>query len=341
MSITSTMYKNIAWNKTSNFSGQRPMDSFKHQVYAITGNKTYGNGHGKEKYAHVNLLKFLERAVVSDMFLEIPSGKIMTEDPTDDMLVDLLVSYMKNDIAACRLNIEDRWAALSGSRVGDPMCDSNGRQNRILKDGPRPRFVDKPVSKKEYMKVCTSNEGMLSEGFVVTFLNKKLKCPECGVKGQIGWCTSHDYTKVDSFRDSVCMSCKQKGINTLFEIKCRWESKAALSNEGISAGSYVALNSLMAMRANVWIVVVSKDTGNIRIGKINRAEIAPNKNWLFFVQHELGCAGPSSKVFCHGGLRLAPITMKPLTKSLNSHRMKRIAEASIDRIDRMEALNDN
>ena len=153
---------------------------------------------------------------------------------------------------------------------------------------------------------------------MIAFLNSCYNCPVCNVIGKIGWCDNMSLLtsgSVDAFRDGICLNCNEHGIITLFEIKTRWEN--AVEQNGTYGGSFVALNTLLSINANVYLVVVSRDTGNLRVGKITSGRLRANRNWLFSLQENLGWGSPSSYIICANGFKILPVKMPRLLNTLS------------------------
>ena len=282
----------------------------------ITGECVYGKNRGKTKKAYELLCNYMEKSENMECFQTIKPGKIINTPPTHiDMVIKLkeYINRAKEYYANQPLtNITDTWA---GGNIyeGSPLNKNIEYHARILQRSEK-RFKGKPSTIEEQItELITSSHGMLSEGHVIAFLNTNSKCPECNTVGSIGWCDGITHRSVDGFRDAICMSCKEKGINTLFEIKTRWECAIHKNKDpGTYSGSFAAINSLMMMKANVYLIIASRDTGYIRIGKITSAKLRGNKNWLYALQEGFDWGAPSSYVSCDKGLVLLPLHMNPL-----------------------------
>lgn len=109
------------------------------------------------------------------------------------------------------------------------------------------------------------------------------------------------------------MNCHANNVLTLFEIKTRWEN--SIDNRGTFTGSFAALNTLMTLKANIYLVIASRDTGDVRIGKITHATIRGNKNWLYALQENLDWGSPSSYVVCEGGMFKTPVKIPPIIET--------------------------
>ena len=328
--------KNIKWSNTPNMGGADIRSALYQQVETLCGEQMYGLGRGRTGYAYKNLLAILEKTASNPRFLRFGEGRIISNAPSIEICIAKLIKMIAITVKSCdayiMTDVEDTWAKVAGVRSSTPMKLSVGRQAGVHRNRRGPRFTKTPRTTVQIIDNLADNcVGTLSEGFVIAHLNKTMACPECRVRGQIGWCDSASHISVDAFRDGVCMSCKKMGVNTLFEIKCRWESAVVdsiKSGSGTSAGSYVALNALMTTRANVYLVLASRDTGTIRVGKITSARLRGNNNWMYSVQEKLGWGGPSSMVQCAGGIALSPHRMTPLIDTLSPAKLATIVDRS-------------
>ena len=309
--------KNIQWNKTPIFSNGN--FNIRKQCELICGDTVFGRNKGLINRGVDSITNFLKRAVHMDIFKVNPSGTIITSPPTRDELIVKLqelckrafILYNKYD----QILVTDTWSKRVGIYECTPLNRSIPLHRRIM-DSSTKRFKGEKVSvEKQIFDLVKSSKGILAEGHVIAFLNSGLKCPICKVIGKLGWCDSISDLNVDSFRDAVCMNCRDNGIVTLFEIKTRWE-KTVYGN-GTYAGSFIALNTLMAIKANLYLVIASRDTGDVRIGRITSANIRGNRNWLYSLQENLGWGGPSSFVTCSDGLHKLPVKMPVLIDTMS------------------------
>lgn len=325
--------KQISWKDTPNFMGNpyNMVANLRH----ICGEEVYGNKRGKEVVARKFVSDYLELSAKMDVYKCIEEGDIISTPPTQGYLVHKLVetgkralSYYSN-LPYEQTDVRDIWAEDARTRLGAPMNKSVPLQARVLNRSGK-RFIAKKITPEDtVIDMVKNSRGMLAEGFVVSFLNSGLNCPECKMVGHIGWCDGMSHRSVDAFRDAVCMNCHRVGVITLFEIKTRWEKIASSCGNGTYAGSFVALNTLMTIKANVYLVMVSRDTGDVRIGKITSAKMRGNHNWLYALQEGFKWGSPSSYVICAGGFVSCPVKMTPLIET--------IPDALVDRIAR-EAL---
>jgi hypothetical protein len=283
---------------------------------AISGDCVFGKNNGKTKIAYDLLLKYMEKSENMQCFQTITEGNIILTPPSHEYMVTKLKEYINRAKEYYKNKnftiVTDIWAG-GNIHEGQPL-NKNIQYHSIKLERKEKRFkgVIATVS-EQIIDLITSSNGMLCEGHVIAFLNTCYTCPECKNVGEIGWCDGISHRSVDCFRDAICMSCYKKGIKTLFEIKTRWESAIQKNKDpGTYAGSYAAINSLMMIKTNVYIVIASRDTGNIRVGKITSAKLRGNKNWLYSLQEGFDWGSPSSYISCEKGLTLLPAKMPPL-----------------------------
>ena len=282
----------------------------------IAGVCVFGKNRGKTKKAYELLFKYIETTENMECFLTVEPGKIITNTPSHEDLFIKLLKYVNRSIEYYKnkplIMVKDKWA-LGDIYDGSPLNKKILHHSRLLERSEK-RFIGKTTTLSEHItELVTSSTGMLCEGYVIAFLNTLLPCPECNTIGHIGWCDAMSHRSIDAFRDAICMNCKEKNIITLYEIKTRWECGIQKNKDnGTYAGSFAAINALMKIKANVHLVVVSRDTGDIRIGKITSAKLRGNKNWLYSLQEGLEWGSPSSYVYCDKGLEILPKKMKPL-----------------------------
>lgn len=330
----------ISWKDTPNFLGNTY--SIGSTLGQICGENVFGIKRGKEILARKSVINFLERSAKMDVFKCVEGGDIIKNPPSKDYLINKLVSLGErtyeyyNRLPWEQTDVTDNWARDARVRCGEPLDKSNPLEARILNRSGK-RFSSRTMTTKEAVvdMIKTSN-GMLAEGHVVAFLNSGLKCPECKAVGKIGWCDGVTAKSVDSFRDAVCMNCHEKGIVTLFEIKTRWENIVAREGNGTNAGSFVALNTLMTINANVYLVVVSRDTGDVRIGKITSASMIGNRNWFYALQEGFTWGGPSCYVTCADGFMKCPVKMNPLVQCMSKEVFNSIATEAISRLEHLK-----
>ena len=292
------------------------------QCFLICGETVFGKGNDLSVVGLRSVIAFLKKSVNMDIYKAVPSSQITLLTPTRSNLVSKLIDLCARANEYYQLYpqtiVVDNWS----KRVGVDECAQLKRsvycQHRLLETGGK-RFSEIHVSVDSQIEgLIKSSSGLLAEGYVIAFLNTCYKCPVCNVIGKIGWCDNMSlFTSgsVDAFRDGVCVNCSDNGIITLFEIKTRWEN--CIEKNGTYGGSFAALNTLMSINANVYLVVVSRDTGNVRIGKITSGRLRANKNWLYSLQENLGWGSPSSYIICADGFKLLPVKMSKLLTTLS------------------------
>ena len=319
--------KNIDWDKTPIF--KKGKYSLMYQLKTVCGEKVFGNKINHANRARDSVFKILEKAANMTIMKGIPDGHIIITPPTRDecitKLSELCERASKYYIKYPQTDVTDLWAErIKKLNDSEPLNPSNQHHRRVLNSGTK-RFNGKVQTLREQITdMVKSSCGMLAEGYVIAFLNSGLRCPECNEVGKIGWCDGISHRSVDSFRDAICVNCQANGILTLFEIKTRWEN--TIDGQGTFAGSFAALNTLMTMRANIYLVLVSRDTGDVRIGKITQGTMRGNKNWLYSLHENLGWGSPSSYVVCEGGMFKIPVKMPPLVDSLTDEFLESVYE---------------
>lgn len=282
----------------------------------ITGDNVFGKNRGKTKQAFDLLIIYMEKSENMECFQTITTGKIILSPPTYEEMVIKLTEYINRAKEYYKTQpftkVIDLWAGGS-IHEASPLNKNIEYHSRMLQKQEK-RFSGKIATFTEQItELITSSNGMLCEGHVIAFLNTKFRCLECKTLGSIGWCDGYSLRSVDGFRDAICMNCYNNNIITIFEIKTRWESAIHKNKDhGTYAGSFSAINSLMMIKANVYLVIASRDTGHIRVGKITSAKLRGNKNWLYSLQENLDIGGPSSYVSCCKGFVLYPFLMTPL-----------------------------
>lgn len=283
---------------------------------SIAGDVVFGKNKGKTKSAYDLLCNYMEKSEGMDCFKIVSPGNIIIKPPTDEEMIIKLVNYTNRAREYYRNEpftmVTDLWAQ-GDIHDGMPLNKNIPHHARFLQRNEK-RFSGKMASPAEQMvDLISSSSGMLCEGHVIAYLNTFFTCLECRVLGQIGWCEGISHRSVDGFRDAICMNCLKSGINTLFEIKTRWESAIIKHKDhGTYAGSFAAINALMMIKANVYLVIASRDTGDVRVGKITSSKLRGNKNWLYALQEGFEWGAPSSYVSCAGGLILLQNKMPPL-----------------------------
>lgn len=328
--------KVLSWKNTANFNGNTY--SMVSNLNAICGEGVYGKNRGKELSARKSVSGFLKRSANMNVFKCIEDGDIITYPPTNDQMTNKLIGlgtraleYYSN-LEYELTEVRDHWGEDARVHQGAPLNKSIPLHKRVLSRFGK-RFSARIITAREQViDILKNSRGMLSEGHVVAFLNSGMKCPECGQVGKIGWCDGVSHRSVDAFRDAVCMGCKSIGKNTLFEIKTRWEKAVLNDAYGTYAGSFVALNTLMTINANVYLVIASRDTGDVRIGKITSAKMRGNHNWLYALQENLSWGGPSSYVTCKKGFKCCPVKMPLLIETIPDNVVENIVNTAISSI---------
>jgi hypothetical protein len=329
---------NIKWDDTPNF--KKGFYSIKHDLEQIAGETVYGKGRSFSKEAFTFVTSYLEKSTQMDIFKCIEGGTIIKNPPTSDECITKLknlgirsLKYLSN-LSYDQKKVTDDWAEDALVHEGAPLNISVSIQARVLLRKGK-RFSAKKITPLEFVTDLINNSrGMLSEGYVISFLNVNLKCPECKTIGNIGWCDGVSHKSVDSFRDAVCMNCHKNKVITLFEIKTRWEKVVTGNCKGTYAGSFIALNTLMTINANIYLVIASRDTGDVRIGKITSAKMIGNHNWLYALQENLEWGSPSSFVTCSKGFLKCPVKMPVLVKTITDSFFNDVSSKALKEIDK-------
>ena len=326
--------KNISWDQTRIF--KRGKYALANQLNTLCGEKVFGHKITYANRARDSVFNFLEKAASMDIMKGVPVGNIILAPPTHEECVNKLTGLCKR---ACKYytkypqtDVTDLWAKrIHKLKDGEPLNISNHQHHRVWKSGTK-RFSGKVQTLREQItEMVRGSRGMLAEGHVIAFLNSGLRCLECKAVGQIGWCDGISHRSVDAFRDAICMSCHSKGILTLFEIKTRWDNM--IDNRDTFAGSFTALNTLMTLKANIYLVIASRDTGDVRIGKITYATMRGNKNWLYALQENLDWGSPSSYVVCEGGMSKTPVKMPPIVENLTDEFLESVYDEVLKSVD--------
>jgi hypothetical protein len=324
--------KIVNWNNTPNINNQ--LYNLKTQLETICGENVYGKN--KNKNTIQIILSFSYSYILSllsnySKFFNIEDGIIINEYPSINNITNKLIhvtntyqnhinNYLDND--KMYSIIIDTWAENSKILDGMPLNNSISYHNRILNQ-KNIRFIKKKISiNNEIKKFVENSKGYISEPFIISYLNNNIKCPICKIHNSIAWCYNMTHTSKDSFRDAQCLNCKKNNIITLFEIKTRWESKNTPKEIDncyhTNAGSFAALNNLMMYNANIFLIIVFRDSGSVKLGKISKALLKGNKDWLYNMQEKIPICSPSSTVICNKIYNL-PNKMIPTLENILSN----------------------
>lgn len=323
---------NKKWFETSNF--KNGMWVFKNNFKDICGENVYGKGKGCEEIATKNIITYLERSMNILNFTTILPAEIVKPNITRKIILNRLIKlcekaplYFKK---FKKTKVTDNWALKIKSIVNGMPLNKNIRSHKRLLEYGGKRFSGKNLTIKEnVIEMIETSRDILAEGYIISFLNSGLMCPECKSIGNIGWYEGMEIECTDSFRDGICMNCFKNNKITLFEIKTKWENCVKNKNN-IYSGSFISLNVLLAMNAKVYLIVASRDTGHIRIGKITHSKMRGNKRWLYALQENYNWGSPSSISYCEDGLKLLPVKMEPLNNILTDKFCQDIFKEVID-----------
>lgn len=254
----------------------------------------------------------------------IPDGEIITTSPSMEKCIEIFTCEIHRFMSDYE---KRKWVVSSVDR-------SVPREQQTL----RLDILTHSECAKNHTKVC---DGFLSEGFTVAHLNSnRFECPECSVPGQIGWIANSNQNATLSYKDAVCTSCKKRGTNTVFEIKTRNESSA--DRKKIYGGSFSGINNLYRMKANVYMIVVARDSGKVRIGKVQHANPSCSFDCNMF-NYKLYYADkrvnniyplPKSVVYCES-MDVFPVLMTPLNETLTPDFCQTVSNRSLELYNRM------
>jgi len=241
------------------------------------------------------VLKSLERASSDSFQVNITECEIVSEFPTTEDYISRLKKEIKGSLEYFNKHngeqIIDTWAKISGKKPA--FIPYIGYKPPTPK-----RFELIHGDKDEHVRWVAENSfDFLAEGYIVAYFNKYLMCPECGGQGCFGLAGGTSIYENTSFKDAVCNNCLKSKINTVFEIKIRWEG-VIKDKVTLYAGNYTTIRAFLNKNVNVYMVVVSRDTGTIRIGKVTEAVPKFNENFLYTVQEDLKWGAPASIVIC-------------------------------------------
>jgi hypothetical protein len=80
----------------------------------------------------------------------------------------------------------------------------------------------------------------------------------------------------------------------------------------------------MTLNANIYLVIVSRDTGDVHIGKITSAKMRGNRNWLYALQEGQHWGTLSSYMMCLSGLSKFSLKMIKLVDVMTDSFMNSI-----------------
>jgi hypothetical protein len=104
------------------------------------------------------------------------------------------------------------------------------------------------------------------------------------------------------------MGCNNRGISTVYEIKTR-NDRAMIGKNSTYAGDWVAIEAYHRTNINTILIVVSRDTGAIRVGRITRWRMLGKPRFMYGLQEHTKLSSPSSLVFCDNGFTKLNITL--------------------------------
>lgn len=286
------------------------------------GEKMFGKSvpNSVEK-ARNKILRNLESGYTSTWFNTITPGHIVTEYPTDDDYVNHLVQDLRGQL--------QHYEKYGNIKVEDIWAQNLKRRNCSLIPSyfvppTQKRFVAVPQSKEDFIKDQTQNvEGFLAELYLTWFLNKNVKCPECGVQGKIALAGASSCNHSVAFQDGVCMNCREKGVNTVFEYKIRNNGE----HSSVYAGNYISVQTFLQNKIKLYIVIADRKTGTVHIGKVIDAVVKMNEKFLYTIQEDLYWGNPSSIIFLDPILK---VESEPLSNILNETRCQALMRKALD-----------
>ncbi len=348
---TNTCNKNDngMWKNVPPFKGKTDQQ-IKELIKAPLGKKMFGkddDGKIAEK-AYIEMIAELD--LCNDhYYAHIPAGEVarMPDKASDvDRVVDDLracVSSHLNRKQDKLADASDDWAKQHRMRGLDDLFDKRGKKcTHRMTNQTAPRFSATPITTLEEFLISRSVEsdtrGFLAEEYVLSFLNHhRMQCPECRVSGHIASCGGcGDGQSCSGFRDGICLSCAKRGVTTLFEIKTRNERavKEAVARTGamwIKAGNFIGLMALLAQKVNVYMIVLSRDTGSIRFGKIRDVRLDLCEIYCYNAQTEGRlCSTPGSQVMIRSVL--LPMSMPPMNKWLTTKQALETNQQALDKV---------
>lgn len=337
-----------SWRDISPFAGKTDIQ-IKNMFKYLVGKQIFGQLHGDEiaTKAYNNLM--LELSLINtDYYTHIPIGNISQPSNREkdiDRVVDDLKSCVYSYVHRTQdklLEITDTWASQHSLKLMCKLFDDEGKPcTKYPTNCSNPRFgATYAKTLKEYLtsrslgfdKTC-DQRGFIAEEYILSFLNTCFACPECKEVGYLAGCGgSSNGTVCGAYRDGVCLSCKEKGVTTLFEIKTRKESVMQTQtlkngNLWLSGGDLVGLVSLLAHDVNVYMVALSRDTGLLRVGKVLDVKVNIKDFYAYDLQMLDRYAGsPRSKVM----IKPQILSMSPMDQWLSKSDAKLTNKLALD-----------
>lgn len=285
------------WNRNFLTYNMR-QDTFVRILDRLCGNTVFqGTAPHTVELAEKRIKKLLCN-YATEYYTSFTRGIIQNRLPSKHELVSRFTDELKSHISFYDrydglLKIKDNWA----DALGKPKCSPNVKKIENV-----PRFSAYHVDKTKYIKECLQTcKSFIIECLAIYHLNTEHTCPECNGRNCISWSGGSGHTHSSSFRDGICLRCLDNNKITIFEVKSRWE-KCVRQQDRIYAGNYISLTSLFSLNANIYMVVVSRDTGNVRMGKATFGYMRIREKFLYALQENENWGSPSSYVICEGGI---------------------------------------
>jgi len=261
-------------------------------------------------------------AFTSTWFNTVTPGVVMNNYPTMKDYIKYLTSDMQYQIknydkyGSC--SIEDSWAKILEKRKCCLL------PNYFIPPEEK-RFVAVKQTKLEYIKDQLRNvDGILMEVYLGWYVNKYLVCPECDVKGQISLAGASGCNHSVAFQDAVCLDCKTKGVDTIYEFKVRNVFDFS-KKTNCYGGNYIAIETMLAHKKNVYMVVMERQSGNVYISKVKNASPRINERFLYTIQENLSWGNPSSTVYFNQPT-LIPARARPVYEELSKDKINSIVK---------------
>ena len=181
----------------------------------------------------------------------------------------------------------------------------------------QPRYRENKLSKKEFLEQRLSCiPSLIAEQEAIVALNQPesgFTCPNCGRSGTIAHCGGSGIDTFASFQDGYCVHCAKTDTPVLLEIKTRNERSS--KGTGTYAGNFIGLQVLRRKRFTIVLVILSRDTGNIRWGVVDSCRARAKDEFCNSVQRFVAepdfqiadASAPGSIINCSTGMTLSGV----------------------------------
>ena len=179
------------------------------------------------------------------------------------------------------------------------------------------RYRENKLSKKEFLEQRLSCiPSLIAEQEAIVALNQPesgFTCPNCGRSGTIAHCGGSGIDTFASFQDGYCVHCAKTDTPVLLEIKTRNERSS--KGTGTYAGNFIGLQVLRRKRFTIVLVILSRDTGNIRWGVVDSCRARAKDEFCNSVQRFVAepdfqiadASAPGSIINCSTGMTLSGV----------------------------------